>query len=178
MIRNVAALEASPAYTIRVLGGVGEGGTGCISRSLVPPLPHNDVAGGSGQSQGVRQTSSAFQAETWAPTGNAIMVLSQQREPGSFRCQTLIDSIQLILLDTPPHIPGMQNQTGKLILFVFSLRAKNSEVEVLLFPFLCFLPFILFVPDLNGGLQRRVRNLVQEINTKRIRPPSSLLVLS
>lgn len=58
----------------------------------------------------------------------------------------------------------------RLILFVFSLRTKNPEVEVLLFPFLCFLPFILFVPVLNRELQRKVRNLVQEVNTKRIRP--------
>lgn len=78
----------------------------------------------------------------------------------------------------PPQPSSWRNQTHRLILLVHSLRTKNPEAEVLLFPFLCFLPSILFVPDLNRGLQRRAISLVQEINTKRIRPPSSLLTLS
>lgn len=79
----------------------------------------------------------------------------------------LTQKAQLLgILITPLDIQGMHNQTHRLILFVFSLRTKNPEVEVLLFPFLCFLPFILFVPDLNRGLQREVRNLVQEVTPK------------
>lgn len=123
-----------------------------------------------------------FPAEKWASTGNAMVALSLWHDLWSFRCQALRDFIQLAqkaqpfgVLITPLDIQGMQNQIHRLILVVFSLKTKNPEIEVILFPFLCFLPFILFVPDLNRGLQRRVRNLVQEVSTKRIRP---LLVCS
>lgn len=153
-----------------------ESGGSCNQFPLTIPLPPSQSLG-SWWNQGTKQ-----KVCFWAEKGaSAFMPLSHGLS-GVRLCQTwfsllrkptsLLDVSSLILLP-------MQNQTHRLILFVFLLRAQNPEVGVLLFCFLCFLlPFILFVPDLNRGLQRRVRNLLQEINTKRIRPPSGLLTLS
>lgn len=82
-----------------------------------------------------------------------------------------------MLLNSPANIQATQNQTYRLFLFEFSLWTKNPEVEILLFLFLWFFPFHLFVPYNHKALCRTVTNLVQEINTERVRIPLQICIL-